>query len=84
MAMSEMYDQCTPAEKKQVDAIYEKLRPIHARMKELASFTRVGGKIALPFDEAKAKEDEYAELEVTRNRLNSQLRKIYKRYAKFL
>ena len=84
MAKSELYERCTPAEKAKVDALYEKLKPISAEMAELHMYTRPAGKATLPWEEAKAKEDRYVELEQEAYKLNAAIRRIYKKYAQYL
>lgn len=84
MAMSEMYHQCTPAEQLKIDKIYEQLRPMGERMAELHKYTRPAGKATVSWEQAKAFEDEYVDLEEKSAKLSAQVRKIYRKYAKFI
>lgn len=84
MAKSEMYEQCTPAEQAKIDDIYAKLKPMGERMAELHKYTRPAGKATVPWEQAKAFEDEYVDLEEKSAKLSAQIRKIYRQYAKFI
>jgi hypothetical protein len=82
--MSEMFDRCTPEEQAIVTKHKEALKPIGARMSELHKYTRPAGKATVSWEQAKAYEDEYVELEAQMAKHNAAIRKIYRKYFKHL
>jgi DNA repair exonuclease SbcCD ATPase subunit len=74
--------QLTETDQKRADELKAQMKELSPRLWELKPFTRPLGKSQVSFEEAREKEEEYNRIARKFNRLESQLRKIYKNNGK--